>query len=80
MRAVKIRAVQENRRLKDTVADLLRRGLEQEQEPTVRRRPASRVLLPLVEFAREASAGEEMTPDRVAEILAADDVDAASTG
>ena len=31
MRAVKIRAVQDNRRLKHTIADLLRRGLAEER-------------------------------------------------
>ena len=67
MRTVKLRAVQENRKLKDMVADLLRRGLTRESgEPTVVR---ERVRLPLVHCAHQARAGEEMTPDRVAEIL-----------
>ena len=67
VRAVKIRAVEENRRLKDMIADLLRRGLAQKPGPpaAVRRR----VKLPLVECAHEARAGEEMTPERVAEAL-----------
>jgi plasmid stability protein len=66
MRAVKIRAVEENRKLKDTIAELLRRGLA--QQPGV---PSSRqrVRLPLVQCAHEAGPGEEMTPERVAEIL-----------
>ena len=67
VRAVKIRAVQENRRLKDTIADLLRRGLAQERgKPANVRR---RLELPLVECAHEARPGEEMTPERVAEVL-----------
>jgi hypothetical protein len=33
VRAVKIRAVEENRKLKDLVADLLRRGLAQKSGP-----------------------------------------------
>src|SRR6185295_3547501 len=66
VREVKIRAVQENRRLKDTVADLLRRGLSQERMPAMVRR---RVKLPLVECAHEARPGEEMTPERVADVL-----------
>jgi len=67
VRAVKIRAVQENRRLKDTVADLLRRGLAQAPSApaTVRRR----VKLPLVKCAHPARSGEKMTPDRVADVL-----------
>lgn len=67
VRAVKIRAAEENRRLKDIIADLLRRGLAQEPRTpaTVRRR----VKLPLVECAHEALPGEEMTPERVADGL-----------
>jgi hypothetical protein len=67
VRAVKIRAVQENRKLKDMIADLLRRGLAQESLlPTEVRR---RVKLPLVECAHEALPGEEMTPERAADVL-----------
>ena len=67
VRAVKIRAVEENRKLKDTIADLLRRGLSQKRgAPAVARR---RIKLPLVECAHEALPGEEMTPERVAEAL-----------
>ncbi len=67
MRTIKIRAVEENRKLKDTIADLLRRGLSQEPvEPTSVR---NRVRLPLVQCAHEAHPGEEMTPERVAEVL-----------
>jgi hypothetical protein len=67
MRAVKIRAVEENRKLKDTIADLLRRGLIQERDvpATVRRR----LKLPLVVCAHEARLDEEMTPERVADVL-----------
>ncbi len=66
MREVKIRAVMENRKLKDAVADLLRRGLSQRRsEHRIRRR----VALPLVECARKARPEEEMTPERVADIL-----------
>jgi plasmid stability protein len=66
MRAVKIRAAEENRKLKDIIADLLRRGLAQEPGvATVRQR----VRLPLVQCAHEARPDEEMTPERVAEVL-----------
>ena len=67
VRAVKIRAVEENKKLKDVIADLLRSGLAQGygQKPAVRRR----LKLPLVECAHEATSGEEMTPERVAEAL-----------
>ncbi len=67
MRTIKIRAFKENRELVDTIADLLRRGLSHEPvEPTSVR---NRVRLPLVQCAHEALPGEEMTPERVAEIL-----------
>ncbi|HZF08076.1 MAG TPA: antitoxin [Thermoanaerobaculia bacterium] len=67
VRAVKIRAVQENRRLKDTMAELLRRGLAQEggRPATIRHR----VQLPLIQCAHKARPDEEMTPERVAEVL-----------
>jgi len=71
MREVKIRAVNENRKLKDAIADLLRRGLSQgtQDRPAVR----ERVQLPLVRCAHEARPEEEMTPDRVAEVLLAEE-------
>lgn len=66
MREVKIRAVKENRKLKEEIAELLRRGLSpRRSEREVRRR----VALPIVECSHEARPGEEMTPERVASIL-----------
>lgn len=74
MRAVKIRAVKENRKLKDAVADLLRRGLSRKPgTPTTVRK---RVRLPLVQCAHEARPGEEMTPERVAAILLEEEAEA----
>jgi len=67
MRAIKVRAAQQDLKLKDVIAELLRRGLAQEE--TSSRRPARRVQLPLVRCARKASPDEEMTPERVAELL-----------
>lgn len=67
VREVKVYAVNENRKLKDTVADLLRRGLAQGQTPPSGSR--RRLKLPLIECAHEALPGEEMTPERVAEVL-----------
>ena len=67
MRDIKIRAVKENRKLKDMIADLLRRGISRKtmEPPTLR----NRVKLPLVRCAHEARPGEEMTPQRVAQLL-----------
>ena len=67
VRAVKILAVEEGKKLKDMVADLLRSGLAQKRgAPAPIRR---RLELPLVECAHEARPGEEMTPERVADVL-----------
>jgi hypothetical protein len=73
MRAVKIRAVEESRKLKDTIADLHRRGLAHPSgaRPTARQR----VRLPLVRCAQEARSGEEMTTERVAEVLIAEEAE-----
>jgi hypothetical protein len=67
VRAVKIRAVEENRRLKDTIADLLRHGLAQKRGLPATARKGLK--LPLIECAHEARPGEEMTPERVAKVL-----------
>src|ERR1700742_5172556 len=76
VRAVKIRAVEENRRLKDTVADLLRHGLAQKRGvPATARK---RLKLPLLECAHEAQPGEEMTPERVASVLLEEEAGARS--
>lgn len=68
LRAAKIRAANEGRRLKDVVADLLRRGLA--EEPKGPGRVHRRVRLPLVRCAHDARPEREMTPNRVAEVLA----------
>lgn len=75
MREIKIRAVRADRKLKDEIADLLRRGLAR-GEPTPAR-VRRRVQLPLVECAHPAAPGEEMTPERVAEVLLDDEAEAA---
>ena len=67
MREVKLRAVEENRKLKDTIADLLRRGLAQEQAGSSGN--SRRVQLPLVKVAHKPRPDEELTPERLAEIL-----------
>lgn len=66
MRAVKIRAASEGRKLKDVMAELVRQGLAQASSGPRERR---RVSVPLVMCAHPALPGEEVTPDRAAEIL-----------
>lgn len=76
MRTVKVKAAREDSKLKDTLADLLRRGLERSPAPAGEVR--KRVKLPLVSCAHAARAGEEMTPDRVAEALTVEEGEAVS--
>jgi plasmid stability protein len=68
MRAVKVRAANQGRKLKEVVADLLKRGLA--DEPKGVSRVQRRVQLPLVVCAHDARPEREMTPNRVAEVLA----------
>ena len=63
VREIKLHAVHEGRKLKDAVADLLRKGLAADAaagRPRVRR-----VKLPLIECRHEAN----LTPDQVADLL-----------
>lgn len=78
VRAVKLRAVDENRRIKDVVADALRRGLAMpsSRQDAVR----TRVKLPLIAGGHRAAPGEEVTSARAAEILLEDEAAATSTG
>lgn len=72
VRAIKIRAIEDNRKLKEMIAELLRRGLAEgasvEQDSVPRR-----VTLPLVQTAHQAKPDEEMTPERVAAVLVDED-------
>jgi len=68
MRAAKVRAAEEGRRLKDVMADLIRRGLT--EQTALAGVVPRRVRLPLIECAHEARSDQEMTPERVAQILA----------
>lgn len=74
VRELKIRAAEEGLKLKDLFADLLRLGLSQPAAPQPVRR---RVRLPLVVCAHEARPEVDLTPDRVAEILMAQEVERA---
>lgn len=71
LRSMKIRAAEEGRKLKDVVTDLLRRGLDHGAPPPVAR---SRVRLPLVACGHPARPGEELTPEKVAEVLLTQEV------
>ena len=71
MREIKIRAAREDRKLKDLIAELLRRGLDGEDEARLRHR----VKFPLIRTAHPAAPGEELTPERVHQILLDQEVD-----
>lgn len=73
MRAIKIRAAEENRRLKDVMSDLLRSGLAQPVGAGSKR--GHRVKLPLIPCAHAARPEEEMTAERLAEVLLQQDVE-----
>ena len=57
--------------MREVVADTLRAGLEHSGGRGGLARP--RMKLPLVHCAHEAAPGDEVTPERVAEILVAQD-------
>jgi plasmid stability protein len=78
VKQVKLRAIRDGRKLKDAVADLLRKGLAAEAEtasagPVVRTDKSTG--LPLIECRHAAAPDEEMTADRAAEILLSQDAD-----
>jgi hypothetical protein len=77
MRAARIRAVDEGRPLKHVVADLLRLGLAAERGAVEGGR--RKVRLPLVLCAHPAFPGDELTPDRVAELLVADEAECSTS-
>jgi plasmid stability protein len=82
VKQVKLRAVREGRKLKDAVADLLRKGLAcpndngPESQATEPRITTDRETgLPLIVCKQAAAPDEEMTPERVADILLAQEVE-----
>lgn len=79
LKQVKLRAVQQGRKLKDAVADLLRTGLaaittEPPAEIPVITRD-KRTGLPVIQCKHTASPHDEVTPQRVADILLAQETD-----
>jgi plasmid stability protein len=75
VRQLKLRALREGRKLKDAAADVLRAGLAAGPSPAADE-PAvvlkdKKTGLPVIQCRRAAPRGQEMTPERVAELLAA---------
>src|ERR1700694_2981462 len=80
VKQVKIRAVREGRKLKDAVADLLRKGLAVPADTEADGAAAAittdkKTGLPLILCRQAAAPAEEMTPERVADILLAQEVE-----
>ncbi len=76
VKQMKLRALQDGRKLKDAVADLLRKGLAvARDEPSDADQPAvtrdKKTGLPLIACKRAATRRDELTPERVADILLA---------
>ena len=65
MRAVKIRAAEEGRKMKDVIADFLRRGLAK-SEPNAGKSTVSRVQLPLIKATGGATF--DLTAERIHEL------------
>ncbi len=80
VKQVKLRAVHEGRKLKDAVAELLKLGLKTGTFADSREARAivgkdKKTGLPLIQCRRAADSRTEITPERAAEILNAQDAD-----
>jgi hypothetical protein len=80
VKQVKIRALHEGRKLKDAVADLLRKGLAAArnmkpdiEEPLIIK--DKQTGLPLIQCKKAAFPEEELTPERVSDILLVQEMD-----
>jgi plasmid stability protein len=79
VKKVKLRAVREGRKLKDAIAELLRKGLAAARGEESKAKPAvvgrdNATGLPVID-CKHAAHGQELTPERVAEILLAQEVE-----
>ena len=70
VKTIKIRAIQEDRTMKDVMAELLQLGIKAKDTGLLPRR----IQFPIIKGTRPAKPGEELTPERVAEILMEDEV------
>jgi hypothetical protein len=67
VREIKLKAVHDGRKLKDAMADLLRAGLAVNESRRSARTTKGR--FPIIQCRHAAIPDEEMTPEKVAEIL-----------
>jgi plasmid stability protein len=80
VKQLKLRALHDGRKLKETVAEVLRKGLNAPDEPSIQERESPltfdpRSGLPLIRCRSSARNGEEMTPEKVADILLQQEVE-----
>lgn len=80
VKRVKLRALRDGKKLKDAVADLLRKGLKAAEDSEPDAAPPviatdKKTGLPVILCKHAAPPGEELTPERVAEILLAQEVE-----
>jgi plasmid stability protein len=80
VKQIKLRALREGRKLKDAIADLLRKGLAaqrsgepQSEEPRIF--TDKKTGLPVIQCSHAAASDHELTPERVADILLAQEVE-----
>ena len=79
VRQLKLKALKDGRKLKDAAAEALRAGLaasagrSADQAPVVTK--DRKTGLPVIQCRRAPVPGEELTPERVAEILAAQEAE-----
>lgn len=67
VREMKLRAAGEGRKLRDVATEIFRRGLTQPSGPAGKIR--HRVSLPLIDCIAPRAKSEEMTPEKVADVL-----------
>jgi hypothetical protein len=65
MREIKVRAAREDRTLKDLIAELLRRGMASAEREV----GGTRMQFPIIKTSHPAPPGQELTPERIAQIL-----------
>lgn len=79
LREIKLRAVRDGKKLKELVEDLLRKGLSASLAPGEQRKSRigkdPRTGLPIILGGKRAKAGDEITPDRIKEILLQQEVE-----
>lgn len=68
LKAMKLRAVHEGKKLKDVAAEAIRRGLSM-PDASASGSLRQRVKLPIIQCRHAAAPGQELTPERVAELL-----------